>query len=92
MDQRSRSKGTWAAALGNLLDEGWRIAFTDGTGPNTAAGVSSLDRRGGHPQRYGSHLGPKATVHGAELLAIDLALRTEVYFPLFPMYPSSQRC
>ena len=78
-DQRSESKAHWEALIGNLLEQGWRVAFSDGTGRegHYAAGLWSSDRRGGTDRADGAYLGELATVHDAELLGITLALERE---------------
>jgi len=43
-DKRSKDQGYWAVELDNLLDEGWRLCYTDGTGGEgkVAAGVFTV--------------------------------------------------
>ena len=46
-DERSKHQTYWASGLGNLLNEGYRVCYTDGTGRvgQAAAGVFSEDGR-----------------------------------------------
>jgi len=78
-DEKSHTPGYWQAGLGTLLDEGWRVCYTDGTGREgeTAAGVYSHDRKGNPPRSYGSFAGNISSVEDGERLAIALALEKE---------------
>lgn len=63
-DPYSNTKGGWAAKIGRMLDEGWRVCYTDGTGRqgHAASAVTSEDRRGNPNTNAYSDLGEEATV------------------------------
>jgi len=67
------------ASIGTLLDGGWRLCYTDGTGREgqVAAGVFSEDRKANPSQTYGTFGGPLCSVADGERLAIALALEKE---------------
>jgi len=58
-DERSKHQAYWAAGLNNLLDEGWRICYTDGAGREgeVAAGIFSEETGRETPQRHMGHSG-----------------------------------
>lgn len=69
--ERSKHQGYWGADIGSILDEGWRVCYTEGTGIQgmVARAAYSTDREGG--------LRDTATVAEGELQEIHLALTTE---------------
>jgi len=75
-DPRSKQKGYWAGTIGGRMKEGWRMAYSDGTGVNeqAAAGFHSEDQLGRPDNRGGAFLGDLATVADAERKGIALAL------------------
>lgn len=77
LDPYSKTKGGWAAKIGGMLDEGWRVCYTDGTGRqgHAASAMFSEDRRGNPTLRSSSYLGEEATVADGEREAIVLALK-----------------
>ena len=78
-DERSKHQAYWAVGLSNLIDEGWRLCYTDGTGreQQVAAGVYSEDRKGNPPRTYGAFGGSSCSVADGERLAIALASEEE---------------
>ena len=78
-DEGSKSKAHWAALLSSYLEQGWRLAFTDGTGHegHHEAGLRSTDRRGSKDRYDGAYLGTHSTVHDAGPRGISLALENE---------------
>lgn len=76
-DPYSTSKGGWPAKIRRLLDEGWRVCYTDGTSRqgHIASAVVAEDRRGNPNLNSHSYLGEEATVADAERQALVLALK-----------------
>lgn len=85
-DERSKHKGHWAGTLGGLLEAGWRLSYTDGTGRKEgAAAVFSQDWRGGGDTKKERWLGNTSTASDAEREAIGLACSdqdTDMHFIL----------
>lgn len=52
--EQSKILGYWAGSIGGILDEGWRVCYTDGTGRDSG--------KGGDGATYGGYLGEIATV------------------------------
>lgn len=78
-DERSKTAGYWQLGIDNLMDEGWRICYTDGTGGRTgktAAGTYCQDKFN-EDTTYGQYAGELSTVADAERLAIALVLEKE---------------
>ncbi|KAF8415586.1 hypothetical protein EV426DRAFT_663716 [Tirmania nivea] len=75
-DPFSGDKGRWQAKIGSLMEEGWRICYTDGTGRDNqhASAFYSEDRRNNPSLEGHSYLGGEATVADAERQAISLSL------------------
>ena len=75
-DQRSFSRVHQASALSTLLQEGWRLAYTDGSGNegHTGSGCFSQDRKGNPERETGRYLGNKSTAYDGELTGIALAV------------------
>ena len=71
-DQRSKHQAYWTAGLSNLLDEGWRLCYRDGTGREgeVAAGVYSEDSRANNARCYGAYGGPTCSEADGERLAL----------------------
>ena len=61
-DERSKHQAYWVVGLKNLLDEGWRVCYTSGTGRGgeVAAGVFSEDRNGNPKRAMGHSVAPHA--------------------------------
>ena len=74
-DENSKVRAYWELGLNNLLDEGWRLCYTDGLG--VAAGVFSEDRKGNPTRTYGAFGGTPRPVAGGEILAVAVALEEE---------------
>src|SRR5207253_225947 len=83
-DQRSKERAYVNGCIGGIREEGFHLAFTDGTGnqAGTASAVFSQDRQG-QEQVYGAYLGNLASVADAERLAITLALENETAEALY---------
>ena len=68
----------WAARIGTHLDEGWRTAYSDGTGcdSRTAAASHTTSRRAGEgaPRTCSEYLGPLSSVADAERAGLALSL------------------
>ena len=77
--ERSKHQAYWDVRLNHLLDEGWRLCYTDGTGREgqVGAGVYSHDRRGNPLKTYRAFGGSISSVADGERLAIALALEEE---------------
>lgn len=90
-DQYSNVKGGWAAKIGGLLDEGWRVCYTDGTGRqgHSASAMVSEDRRGNPTLSSLSYLGEEATVADGEREAIVLALKSHRDAPMIAILSDS---
>jgi len=79
-DPRSREKGYWAASLAQLTKDGWKLAFSDGTGRGSevASGVFIQDVKD-RGARLGGFLGNLASVADGERKGIALAIRNAPY-------------
>jgi len=78
-EEDSKIAGRWAPQLDSLRDQGWRMAYTDGSGAEGchAAGVASEGPCGTRDKRYGEFAGEVASVADAERLRLAIALETE---------------
>ena len=74
-DPKSREKGYWAAALAQLLRDGWALAYSDGSGRNSqvGAGAHIANAHRADP-KYGAFLGDLASVADGERKGLALAL------------------
>jgi len=66
--ESSKYKGYWAGMIQDLMEDGWRITYTDGTGRKewAAAAVVSRCRRDRGTAMQSSWLGNVTTVADAE--------------------------
>ena len=74
----STYKAIWVGRIGHKLDEGWRTAYSDGTGRGNhyaAASYSTSRREGQASATSTSYLGTLATVANAERAGIALSLQ-----------------
>jgi len=62
--EQSKHKAYWAVGLDHLLEEGWRVCFTDGSSRESlvAGACYSGDRKGGGLRLYGAFGGPMCSV------------------------------
>ena len=76
-EERSKARGPWLATIGALMENGWRTAYSDGSGAEGhAAGAACLMSRRAEPTTTMSHyLGTKATSNDAGLQGILCSLQ-----------------
>ena len=75
-DPRSEYEALWLTMIGEALDEGWRIAYSDGCGRDNHNSYACHrgDRRGGEEKTTGGYLGPISTVADSERRGVLEAL------------------
>ena len=78
-DTRSKYEALWLTMLAEKLDEGWRLAYSDGCGRDNhnSYACHREDRRGGEETTTGGYLGPISTVADSERRGVLEALRTD---------------
>lgn len=78
---RSEYEALWLSMIGQKLDEGWRVAYSDGCGRDNhnSFACHKEDRRGGdrNDTTTGGYLGPITTVADSERRGVLEALQTE---------------
>lgn len=75
-DPRSKEKGYWAASLAQLTNDGWTLAYSDGSGRNSnvasGAFIQDVKDRG---VKHGGFLGDLASVADGEREEMALAIK-----------------
>ena len=83
---RSEYKALWLAMLGDQLDEGWRLAYSDRCGRNNhnSYPCHREARRGGGQSRTGAYIGPISTVADSERVGVLEVLQSDEDMLLIP--------
>ena len=78
-DARSEYEALWLTLIAEKLDEGWRVAYSDGCGRDNhnSFACHRENRRGGDTNTTGGYLGPISTVADSERRGILEALQTD---------------
>jgi len=69
-DPRSREKGYWAASLAQLIQDGWTLAYSDGSGRDSHVGAGAYVQN----DKRGAFLGNLASVADGERMGLTLAI------------------
>ena len=78
-DARSEYEALWLTLIAEKLDEGWRVAYSDGCGRDNhnSFACHREDRRGSKPHTTGGYLGPTTTVADSERRGVLEALQSD---------------
>jgi len=75
-DPRSREKGYWAASLAQLVRDGWKLAYSDGTGRDSEVALGAfVQNTRNKGTRHGGFLGNLASVADRERKGLALAIQ-----------------